>query len=33
MTAATPILYESKGSPNARRVRIFIAEKWESTSR
>jgi glutathione S-transferase len=27
MTTATPILYESKGSPNARRVRIFIAEK------
>jgi glutathione S-transferase len=27
MTAATPVLYESKGSPNARRVRIFIAEK------
>jgi glutathione S-transferase len=27
MTTATPILYESRGSPNARRVRIFIAEK------
>ncbi|SOE98267.1 Glutathione S-transferase [Burkholderia sp. OK233] len=27
MTTATPILYESSGSPNARRVRIFIAEK------
>jgi glutathione S-transferase len=27
MTTATPTLYESKGSPNARRVRIFIAEK------
>ncbi|MGQ7935374.1 glutathione S-transferase family protein [Paraburkholderia sp. D1E] len=27
MTTAAPILYESKGSPNARRVRIFIAEK------
>ncbi|MFM0362671.1 glutathione S-transferase family protein [Paraburkholderia sediminicola] len=27
MTTATPILYESNGSPNARRVRIFIAEK------
>ena len=27
MTAATPVLYESKGSPNARRVRFFIAEK------
>ncbi|MBK3840847.1 glutathione S-transferase [Paraburkholderia aspalathi] len=23
----TPLLYESKGSPNARRVRVFIAEK------
>jgi glutathione S-transferase len=23
----TPVLYESKGSPNARRVRFFIAEK------
>lgn len=27
MTSATPVLYESKGSPNARRVRFFIAEK------
>ncbi|WP_031359442.1 glutathione S-transferase [Caballeronia sordidicola] len=27
MTSAAPVLYESKGSPNARRVRIFIAEK------
>ncbi len=27
MTTATPTLYESKGSPNARRVRIFLAEK------
>jgi glutathione S-transferase len=27
MTTATPVLYESKGSPNARRVRFFIAEK------
>ena len=27
MTTAAPVLYESKGSPNARRVRIFIAEK------
>jgi glutathione S-transferase len=27
MTTAAPTLYESKGSPNARRVRIFIAEK------
>ena len=27
MTLSTPVLYESKGSPNARRVRIFIAEK------
>ncbi|WP_206995590.1 glutathione S-transferase family protein [Trinickia mobilis] len=27
MAIDTPILYESKGSPNARRVRIFIAEK------
>ncbi|MFL9964460.1 glutathione S-transferase [Paraburkholderia sediminicola] len=27
MTTVAPILYESKGSPNARRVRIFIAEK------
>ncbi|MGF6779321.1 glutathione S-transferase family protein [Paraburkholderia sp. GAS334] len=27
MTIEAPILYESKGSPNARRVRIFIAEK------
>jgi glutathione S-transferase len=27
MTTETPILYESKSSPNSRRVRIFIAEK------
>jgi glutathione S-transferase len=27
MTLSAPVLYESKGSPNARRVRIFIAEK------
>jgi glutathione S-transferase len=27
MTTAAPVLYEYKGSPNARRVRIFIAEK------
>jgi glutathione S-transferase len=27
MTTAARTLYESKGSPNARRVRIFIAEK------
>jgi len=27
MTTDTPLLYESKGSPNARRVRFFIAEK------
>lgn len=27
MTTEAPVLYESKGSPNARRVRIFIAEK------
>src|ERR1700722_10615484 len=27
MTIDTPLLYESKGSPNARRVRFFIAEK------
>ncbi|WP_213762962.1 glutathione S-transferase [Caballeronia sp. dw_19] len=27
MTSSAPVLYESKGSPNARRVRIFIAEK------
>jgi len=27
MTPSAPVLYESKGSPNARRVRIFIAEK------
>jgi glutathione S-transferase len=27
MTLSPPVLYESKGSPNARRVRIFIAEK------
>lgn len=27
MTVDTPLLYESKGSPNARRVRFFIAEK------
>ncbi|POR46873.1 glutathione S-transferase [Paraburkholderia eburnea] len=27
MTNASPLLYESKASPNARRVRIFIAEK------
>ena len=27
MTANTPVLYESKASPNSRRVRIFIAEK------
>jgi len=27
MTLTIPVLYESKGSPNARRVRIFIAEK------
>jgi glutathione S-transferase len=27
MTFSPPVLYESKGSPNARRVRIFIAEK------
>ena len=27
MTSPAPVLYESKGSPNARRVRIFIAEK------
>ncbi|CAH2904177.1 MAG: Glutathione S-transferase (EC [uncultured Paraburkholderia sp.] len=26
-TTAAPILYESKASPNARRVRIFLAEK------
>jgi len=27
MTTAVSVLYEYKGSPNARRVRIFIAEK------
>ena len=27
MPIETPLLYESKGSPNARRVRVFIAEK------
>jgi glutathione S-transferase len=27
MTPSASVLYESKGSPNARRVRIFIAEK------
>lgn len=27
MTTDTPVLYESKGSPNSRRVRLFIAEK------
>ncbi|WP_420994067.1 glutathione S-transferase family protein [Cupriavidus sp. 30B13] len=27
MTTSAPVLYESKASPNARRVRIFIAEK------
>jgi glutathione S-transferase len=27
MTTDTPVLYESKGSPNSRRVRFFIAEK------
>jgi glutathione S-transferase len=27
MTTAAPVLYEYKGSPNARRVRIFISEK------
>jgi glutathione S-transferase len=27
MTIDTPVLYESKSSPNARRVRFFIAEK------
>jgi glutathione S-transferase len=27
MTINTPVLHESKGSPNARRVRFFIAEK------
>jgi glutathione S-transferase len=27
MTTDTPVLFESKGSPNARRVRFFIAEK------
>ncbi len=27
MTTDTPLLYESKGSPNARRARFFIAEK------
>ncbi|SDB91439.1 glutathione S-transferase family protein [Paraburkholderia lycopersici] len=27
MTTESPLLYESKASPNARRVRIFIAEK------
>lgn len=27
MTVDAPLLYESKGSPNARRVRFFIAEK------
>lgn len=27
MTTETPVLYESKASPNSRRVRIFIAEK------
>ena len=27
MTTTAPVLYESKGSPNARRVRFFIAEK------
>jgi glutathione S-transferase len=27
LTTVEPVLYESKGSPNARRVRIFIAEK------
>lgn len=27
MTSALPILYEAKGSPNSRRVRMFIAEK------
>ncbi|WP_322011224.1 glutathione S-transferase [Paraburkholderia sp. J12] len=27
MTTEAPVLYESKASPNSRRVRIFIAEK------
>jgi glutathione S-transferase len=27
MTTDTPVLYESKGSPNSRRARLFIAEK------
>ena len=27
MTTGTPVLYESKSSPNSRRVRFFIAEK------
>ncbi|KLU27328.1 glutathione S-transferase [Caballeronia mineralivorans PML1(12)] len=27
MATDTPVLYESKGSPNSRRVRFFIAEK------
>ncbi|WP_308102531.1 glutathione S-transferase [Paraburkholderia madseniana] len=27
MTTTAPVLYESKGSPNARRVRFFISEK------
>ncbi|CAB3731369.1 Disulfide-bond oxidoreductase YfcG [Paraburkholderia sediminicola] len=27
MPIETPLLYESKGSPNARRVRFFVAEK------
>ena len=27
MPVDTPLLYESKGSPNARRVRVFVAEK------
>jgi glutathione S-transferase len=27
MPIETPLLYESKGSPNSRRVRVFVAEK------